>query len=280
MYMNTIKKSLILALSFSTYNCFSGTKTINIEANTNINQINQELNSLADNDIVQLSITNDPYLQKTVYTLYTIVSKNKNVKLELTAKDSALTDKNLKYLTKCLLRCSLLIKEHPNSKISLTKLIISNNNLSADYDFIDYLSTCSELTEIDISLNNSNFCSQLLNKLVTQKLTKLAAQKCNLKARCFENLLKLNPAILELNLSQNNIDELTKDFIDYLKQATSITTLNLKGNAQLFTDPNTTELLLEGIEGKSATITLTDTNYNEFIQLWINELKGSNTIIY
>ena len=62
-------------------------------------------------------------------------------------------------------------------------------------------------------------------------------------------------------------------------QKNAITTLNLSGNANLFKDPQTVTCLLDGINGKSATITLTGTGYDETIQTWLNGQKGSDNII-
>lgn len=265
-----IKKYLIPSLCLLASTCL-GDKTVDIQAATSYTDINIALSSLSNNEKLKLTITSDPNMEKTWYTLNTAGTKN-GIKLELIAKDSALNKENLEYLTECLWSLG-------KDNVTLTKLDISNNNIISGNALAEYLSCCSDLTEIIISKNKNSFCSILLDKLVSKKITRIEASECGLKARSLEKILDLNTTITNLDLSKNNMDSLTDKFAAGL-QKNAIATLNLSANTELFKNPRSAVQILKGINGKSATVTLTGTNYSTFTQAWLNGQKGRNTLTF
>lgn len=246
-----------------------GDKTVNIQAGTTYTNINDALTGLTNNEKLKLTITSDPNMEKTWYTLNSF--DNIGIELELTAIDGALSDATIESLAECLLLAS--------KNITLTKLNISNNNLSSGYNFLQSMAYWAELTELNISGNKGSFCTTLLDKLTTTQLTKIEASNCELKAKNFEKILNLNSKITTLNLSNNKMDGLTNNFAKGLLQ-NSITTLNLSNNKGLLASPCSAFQLLKGINGKRITITLVDTNATDFIKAWLNGAKSTNTLTF
>ena len=267
--IKSMKNYLIPSFCLLASTCFGADKNIIINEGTGYNaNIIDELNN---NDKLTLTITSDPTMEKTWYTLNSVRVANKTgIQLNLTAKDGALNNENLEYLAECLWSVG-------GDVVVLKKLDISNNNLSTGNAFSDYLSTCSGLEEVNISKNKSSFCSILLEKLVSKKITTITASECGLKARNFEKILNLNTEITTLNLSNNKFDGLTDKFAAGL-QKNAITVINLSNNPDLFKNPRSAAQLLNGINGKTATVTLTGTGYSTFMHDWLDGKNGDNTI--
>lgn len=254
-----MKNYLIPLFCLFVSTCFGDDKTVNIQEGTTNIQIDTALNGLDNNGTIKLTITSDPNMEKTWYTLNKLINKT-GIKLELTAKDAVLNDTNIAYLGECLLS----VKDY----ITLTKLNVSNNKVTiGGCEFQQFIAHSLDLTEVNISGNTGPFSASILANLQTSKLTKIEAAGCSLKVSSFGRILNLNPGITTLDLSNNKFDKLTKEFSEGL-QKNAITTLNLSGNANLFKTPLTATYLLNGVEGKPAkvTVTLAGTNASEFIQ--------------
>lgn len=251
-----------------------GDKTVNIQEGTTYANINTALTGIANNEKLILTITSDPTMEKTWYTLNSVSAANlTGIQLNLTAKDGALNNENLKYLAECLLSVG-------GDVVVLKKLDISNNNLTMGNTFANYVSRCSDLEEINISKNKQSFCSTLLDALVSKKITTITAPECGLKARNFEKILNLNTGITTLNLSNNKFDGLTHDFEIGLQKNAITTGIDLSNNPDLFKNPLSAVQLLKGINGKNATVTLTGTGYSPFMHDWLDGKKGGNTVTF
>ena len=266
-----MKNYLIPSFCLLVSTCFGADKNIAINEGTGYNA--NIIDGLNNNDKLTLTITSDPTMEKTWYALNSVRVANKTgIQLNLTAKDGALNNENLEYLAECLWSVG-------GDVVVLKKLDISNNNLSTGNAFSDYLSTCSGLEEVNISKNKSSFCSILLEKLVSKSITRIEASECGLKARNFEKILNLNTGITTLNLSNNKFDGLTDKFAAGL-QKNAITVINLSNTPDLFKNPRSAVQLLNGINGKNATVTLTGTGYSTFMHDWLDGKKGGNTVTF
>lgn len=263
-----MKNYLIPLFCLFVSTCFGDDKTVNIQEDTTNTQIDTALNGLDNNGTIKLTITSDPNMEKSWYALNKLINKT-GIKLELTAKDAVLNDTNIVYLGECLLS----VRDH----ITLTKLDVSNNKVTIGGEFQQFIAHSLDLTEVNISGNTGPFSASILANLQTSKLTKIEAAGCSLKVSSFGKILNLNTGITTLDLSNNKFDKLTKEFSEGL-QKNAITTLNLSGNANLFKTPLTATYLLDGLNGKTATVTLTGTGYSTFMHDLLEGKKGTNTI--